>query len=109
MDTASEMAESEVIQDRAHCKLEATINTRILLTLICLGTTVGFAQPGGGRQQQRGGNRLHAVGENPQAVGTAGVAWFTTWEKGLAEAKRSNRPIFFMSAAAQCTGISGVF
>ena len=27
----------------------------------------------------------------------------------LAEAQRSNRPIFFMAAAATCSGISGVF
>ena len=60
------------------------------------------------RGQQRGG-RLQAVEVNPQAVGAEGVAWYTTWETGLAEAKRSNRPIFFMSAAAQCTGVSGVF
>lgn len=49
------------------------------------------------------------VPDNPQAVGDAGVAWYTTWETGLAEAKRSNRPIFFMSAATTCAGISGVF
>lgn len=46
---------------------------------------------------------------NPQAVGEPGIAWYTTWETGVAEAKRSNRPIFFMSAAAQCSGVSGVF
>ena len=49
------------------------------------------------------------VPDHPQAVGDAGIAWFTTWETGLAEAQRSNRPIFFMSAATTCSGISGVF
>ena len=83
-----------------------------------------FIKPGTGdsRQNARGqrgqrgaggangnGNRLQAVAQNPQAVGEAGVAWYTTWDAGLAEAKRSNRPIFFMSAAAQCSGVSGVF
>ena len=62
-----------------------------------------------GQQRQQRGGRLQAVEVNPQAVGAEGVAWYTTWETGLAEAKRSNRPIFFMSAAAQCTGVSGVF
>lgn len=61
------------------------------------------------QQRQLRGGRLQAVEVNPQAVGAEGVAWYTTWETGLAEAKRSNRPIFFMSAAAQCTGVSGVF
>ena len=46
---------------------------------------------------------------NPQAIGESGVAWYTTWETGAAEAKRSNRPIFFMSAATTCSGVSGVF
>jgi len=55
------------------------------------------------------GPRPHDLGASPQAVGEAGVAWYTTWDTALAEAKRSNRPIFFMAAAATCSGISGVF
>lgn len=71
-------------------------------------------EPSRGRQSrgsgsESGGNRLQAVDVNPQAIGEQGVAWYVTWESGLAEAKRSNRPIFFMSAAAQCSGVSGVF
>ncbi len=62
---------------------------------------------------QRGANKgtrsAMDVPDNPQAVGDAGIAWYTTWETGLAEAKRSNRPIFFMAAATTCSGISGVF
>ncbi|MDP0492460.1 MAG: hypothetical protein Q7Q71_15545 [Verrucomicrobiota bacterium JB023] len=46
---------------------------------------------------------------SPQPVGEAGIHWYTTWETALAEAKRSNRPIFFMAAAATCNSISGVF
>jgi hypothetical protein len=55
------------------------------------------------------GPRPSDLGASPQAVGEAGVAWYTTWDTALAEAKRSNRPIFFMAAAATCSGISGVF
>mgnify|MGYP004268969097 CR=1 FL=1 len=55
------------------------------------------------------GPRPDDLGASPQAVGEAGVAWYTTWETALDEAKRSNRPIFFMAAAATCSGISGVF
>jgi len=73
----------------------------------------GDDRQGAGRKQRgrngSGGTRLRAVEKNPQAVGDAGVDWYVTWETGLAEAKRSNRPIFFMSAATQCSGISGVF
>ncbi len=76
----------------------------IFLAILCLSASAAWVQG-----QQRGGNRLQAVEKNPQAVGAEGIAWYTTWETGLAEAKRSNRPIFFMSAAAQCSGVSGVF
>ena len=61
----------------------------------------------------QGNNRVAGVAmdvpDNPQEVGEAGIAWYTTWKTGLAEAKRSNRPIFFMSAATVCSGVSGVF
>ena len=55
------------------------------------------------------GPRPDELGASPQPVGDAGPAWYTTWDTALAEAKRSNRPIFFMAAAATCSGISGVF
>ncbi|WP_018970500.1 hypothetical protein [Rubritalea marina] len=42
-------------------------------------------------------------------LGTESVRWYTTWSSGLAEAQRSNRPIFFFAAAAQCSNISGTF
>ena len=60
-------------------------------------------------QRGQGQRKGLDVPDHPQAVGEAGVAWYTTWKSGLAEAKRSNRPIFFMSAATTCSGISGVF
>lgn len=55
------------------------------------------------------GPRPGDLGASPQPVGDAGVVWYTTWDTALAEAQRSNRPIFFMAAAATCHGISGVF
>lgn len=55
------------------------------------------------------GPRPGDLGASPQPIGDAGIAWYTTWETATAEAKRSNRPIFFMAAAATCSGISGVF
>lgn len=70
----------------------------ITLTSLALSTAVSAQGP-----------RPHDLGASPQAVGEAGVAWYTTWDTATAEAKRSNRPIFFMAAAATCSGISGVF
>ncbi|MDF1825036.1 MAG: hypothetical protein P1U68_10365 [Verrucomicrobiales bacterium] len=55
------------------------------------------------------GSRPTDIGASTQPIGDAGIMWYTTWDTALEEAKRSNRPIFFMSAAATCSGISGVF
>lgn len=37
------------------------------------------------------------------------IAWYATLKSGLAEAKRSNRPILFTSAAPQCLGVPGIW
>lgn len=58
---------------------------------------------------QAQGPRPIDIETSPQPIGEAGVMWYTTWEAAQAEAQRSNRPIFFMAAAATCGGISGVF
>lgn len=49
------------------------------------------------------------IGASEQAIGTPGVVWYATWDTAMQEATRSGKPIFFMAAAAQCGGISGVF
>lgn len=72
---------------------------RILFLLALLPATTTFAQ----------GTRPTDIGASPQAVGEAGILWYMTWDTALAEAARSNRPIFFMAAAATCSGIPGVF
>ncbi len=37
------------------------------------------------------------------------IAWYGTLKSGLAEAKRSNRPILLVSAAPHCTGVPGIW
>lgn len=49
------------------------------------------------------------VGAVEAPLGKENVVWYTTWDTAVAEAKRSNRPIFFMGAAAQCGNVSGTF
>lgn len=61
-----------------------------------IAKTVLLAAVAGGWAQ---GPRPGDLGASPQAVGEPGVAWYTTWDTALDEAKRSNRPIFFMAAA----------
>ena len=55
------------------------------------------------------GARPDQLGASPQKIGEPGIMWYTTWDSALAEASRSNRPIFFMAAAATCSGVPGVF
>ncbi|MDF1752302.1 MAG: hypothetical protein P1U89_05995 [Verrucomicrobiales bacterium] len=70
-----------------------------LLSVTVFATNTAFSQ----------GPRPSDLTASPQPVGDSGVMWYTTWETAKAEAKRSNRPIFFMAAAATCSGIPGVF
>ena len=60
-------------------------------------------------QRGRGAPRETIGASNPLPIGASGVAWYTTWSTAVEEAERSNRPIFFMSAATTCSGVSGVF
>ncbi|MGV3723852.1 MAG: hypothetical protein ACO1SX_23390 [Actinomycetota bacterium] len=45
----------------------------------------------------------------PKAVAAGGIQWFTRLKDGLAEAKRTGRPILFLSAAPSCGGVPGVW
>ena len=91
------------LENRAQLKVPMTVYSSmkavhiLWILALCGGTTL--AQ----------GPRPDDLGASPQPVGEAGIAWYTTWETAQAEAERSNRPIFFMAAAATCNGISGVF
>lgn len=78
----------------------------LAICLLFVFSTFCYAQQ---RSRSSGSRSAMDIPDNPQEVGVAGIAWFTTWETGLAEAKRSNRPIFFMSAATTCSGIPGIF
>ncbi len=55
------------------------------------------------------GPRPNELGAVELPIGSEAVVWYSTWESALAEAKRSNRPIFFMAAAHQCGSVSGTF
>ena len=56
-----------------------------------------------------GGPRPNDLGESGLGLGEAAIVWYPRLEDGLAEAKRTNRPIIFMAAASQCGGVPGVF
>ena len=76
----------------------------MMKTFFTIGTSLalcGLAPAQGPRPEQ--------LGAISQPVGEQGVMWYTTWKTGLEEAMRSNRPIFFYAAAAQCGDVSGTF
>lgn len=73
----------------------------------------GRGGPPGGNSS-RGGSSNNARHDSsatvsPIAPGESGIAWYATWEIASKEAKRSNRPILYMAATAQCGGVPGVF
>lgn len=47
--------------------------------------------------------------EAPAQRASAAIAWYPTWDLGLAEARRSGRPILLQSAAPQCHGVPGMW
>ena len=75
------------------------MKTILLTTLALITISTSYAQGPGPSD----------IGASKQSIGSPGVVWYTTWDTALEEAKRSQKPIFFMAAAAQCNGISGVF
>lgn len=83
--------------------LQSTVSynmTKIKHVLI-LSALVTFVQAKGPRPSELGASSLE--------VGAESVVWYATWETATAEAKRSNKPIFFMAAAHQCGSVSGTF
>jgi hypothetical protein len=57
---------------------------------------------------------LSAFGATPNASEQVAkpspkIAWYGQLKDGLAEAKRSNRPILLVSAAPQCQNVSGMW
>ena len=39
----------------------------------------------------------------------SGIAWYGVLKDGLAEAKRTGKPILFVTAAAQCNSVPGMW
>jgi ABC-type sugar transport system substrate-binding protein len=51
--------------------------------------------------------RAQTASKAPAPAG--GIQWFTRLKDGLAEAKRTGKPILFLSAAPSCGGVPGVW
>ncbi len=78
-------------------------STRLASLLVAAVTTATFTAAAPAAQGPKGPLESHIPPTE------AGIAWFGTWTGALEEAKRSKRPILFMSAAPQCQGVPGVW
>jgi hypothetical protein len=60
--------------------------------------------------QQRPPTQSGYGGSNPASKKVvSGIAWYGVLEDGLAEAKKTGKPIFLITAAAQCNGVPGMW
>ena len=67
---------------------------KIVSTLVCAAALLALPPPS------------HA--DASEAPG-AQIAWHGTWAAGLAEARRTGRPILLVAAAPHCHGVSGIW
>ncbi|MEZ7957173.1 MAG: hypothetical protein QMC23_10360 [Rubritalea sp.] len=81
---------------------------RLILIVYCTGISID-CNAQGRKNAQEGNKGRGKIGENSSPVGAKGVVWYATWDKAKAEATRSDRPIFFMTAAYQCSQVPGVY
>ena len=73
--------------------------------------------PNGGQTAgQNGGRSGPPNGGGPETKTTSpatgkdpAIQWYATLERGLAEAKRTNKPILFVTGAPHCSGVSGMW
>lgn len=72
-----------------------------LATAIAVIAAINFAQQPSGTLAQQS--------NQAKSVITPKIAWYGQLKDGLAEAKRSNRPIFLVSAAPQCEAVPGIW
>jgi hypothetical protein len=71
---------------------------------------------GGPNGGQNGGRSGPPNGGGPETKTTSpatgkdpAIQWYATLERGLAEAKRTNKPILFVTGAPHCSGVSGMW
>jgi hypothetical protein len=68
-----------------------------------------LAQAGSGKGGGPRGGGPETRTEATQTKDGAIIQWFATLDRGLAEAKRTGKPILFVSGAPHCSGVSGMW
>ena len=82
-----------------------TKRSLVLLMCLAVATSVASAQDRGGPPRPEG----PVEGSGTTATSRTLIQWFGTWAGAKAEAQRTGKAIFLLSAAPQCHGISGVW
>lgn len=81
----------------------------LVAALILIPASAIAQRPGPGGPPPERGPRPEQLGESEADLGSSGIVWYPILDDGLAEAKRTGKPILFMSVSSSCNGISGVF
>jgi hypothetical protein len=98
-----------------HESFNSTMKHQRLSLAMLLAAGLIAAAPVSAQRGPRDGSRGEDGAARPTAPDTVevptapSIAWFGTWESGLAEAERTGRPILLMSAAPQCHGVPGMW
>ncbi|MDP7033665.1 MAG: hypothetical protein QF752_04125 [Planctomycetota bacterium] len=75
----------------------------VILVLVAVMSSTASAQSSPPKGASYGGSV-----PSSQRV-TPGIAWYGVLQDGLDEAKRSGKPILFVTAAPQCGGVPGMW
>ena len=83
--------------------MKTKILVPILLVVLILAPNFANGQPRLPQGNSYGGSSP----ESKKVV--SGIAWYGVLEDGFAEAKRTGKPILFITAAPQCNGVPGIW
>jgi hypothetical protein len=83
----------------------ATATTAILALAVALADSASAQRPDRDRGRRDGRPKMLVI----DPVEGERVAWFSTLESGLAEARRTQKPIFLISARPNCRNVPGAW
>ena len=88
-------------------KILSSLGRVKVLSAVLLAATLTSSHVCGQRSSPRG----ESYGGNAPTSKSAqsGIAWYGVLQDGLQEAKRTDRPILFLTAAPQCNGVPGMW
>ena len=84
------------------------LNVEMVGTLVIGLVLLVFGQTVDGQLPPPTGESYGGSVPSSQKV-VAGIAWFGVLQDGLAEAKRTGKPILWITAAPQCNGVPGMW